>query len=74
MDRPEDHPLTPEEAKERLRLAAKRASPAGWVRARPWSAISLAFAAGLLAGAEPAARKPLAEALALVVARGLSDL
>ncbi len=74
MDRSEDHPLTAEEAKQRLRLVAKHAGPAGWVRERPWSAVALAFAAGLLAGAEPVARKPLAEAMALLIARGLNSV
>ena len=39
-------PLTPEEAKARLRAAAERASPLGWIQAHPWQAAGLALLAG----------------------------
>lgn len=39
-------PLSPEEAKARLRVAAERASPVGWVSAHPWQAGGLALLAG----------------------------
>jgi len=63
--------LTVDEAKRRLREAAKRASPASWVGNNPWDAIAIAFASGLLAGSEPAARKPLATALAQLMSNEL---
>ena len=39
-------PLTPAEAKARLRAAAERASPAGWIHDHPWRATGLALLAG----------------------------
>jgi len=69
---PDSHdPLTVEAAKQRLRRATQGASPAVWVRKRPWDALALAFASGLLAGAEPVARKPLAMALAQLLSSTL---
>ena len=39
-------PLTPEQAKARLRAAAERASPAGWIHGHPWQAAGMAMLAG----------------------------
>jgi hypothetical protein len=51
MDRvPQSQPLTVEEAKMRLREAAERASPTGYVRQHPVETMGLALVAGLLAG------------------------
>ncbi len=71
MERISNDPLSVDEAKARLRTLAEQAGPATWIRDHPWDALALAFTAGLLAGAEPAARRPLAEALAQVLARGI---
>jgi uncharacterized protein (DUF2062 family) len=56
--------LSVEEAKLRLRQVAAEATPAAWIRENPWDAVAVAFAAGVLAGLEPEARKPMASALA----------
>ncbi len=66
------HPLTVEEAKARLREVAADATPAAWVRENPWNAMALAFAAGLLAGLEDDARRPMASALAEFLALELT--
>jgi hypothetical protein len=51
MDRvPSSQPLSVEEAKTRLREAAERASPTGYVRQHPVETVGLALVAGLLAG------------------------
>jgi len=73
MDRSEDVALSADAAKQRLRELAHQTSPAGWVRTHPWDAMAIAFAAGLLAGTEPRARPPLAEALAQLLSEGLVD-
>ncbi len=52
-------PLTPAEAKERLRRAAARASLRTWAESNPWSLLVLALGAGFLAGKAPAARSAL---------------
>lgn len=73
MDRSPDEPLTVDEAKQRLLILTNKASPATWIKNRPWDALAIAFASGLLAGVEPSARKPLAEGLAQLLAKGLVD-
>lgn len=60
-----------ENAKRRLRQLAQAGDPATWIRRHPWDTVALAFAAGLLAAEEPAARKPMAKALATLLAEGL---
>ena len=73
MDRGEDSALSVDQAKQRLRDLAQQHSPAGWIQDHPWDAMAIAFAAGLLAGTEPRARPPLAEALARLLSEGLVD-
>lgn len=51
MDRvPPSRPMSTEEAKARLREAAKRASPTGYVQQHPIETVGLALVIGLLAG------------------------
>lgn len=50
MDRNSSKPLTPDEAKARLRDAALRASPTGYLRGHPFQSMGLAMAAGIMAG------------------------
>lgn len=59
-------PLTPAEAKERLRLAASKASLRTWAESNPWSLLILALGGGYLAGKVPAARSALVWSLAQV--------
>ena len=47
---PTPHPLTPDEAKARLRLAAHRASPSALVERHPWQALAAALIGGYAAG------------------------
>ena len=53
MDRHPPQRLTTAEAKARLRLAAYRASPVGWLRQHPLKAAGSAAAAGFLLGRDP---------------------
>lgn len=48
MDSEQTHPLSPQEAKARLRAAAQRASPSGWVRHHPLQAVALALGGGFV--------------------------
>lgn len=50
MDSQETRPLTVAEARERVLLAAERASPREWIRENPLEALAGAFLAGLSAG------------------------
>jgi hypothetical protein len=50
MDRNSSQPLTTEQAKARLRVAAEQASPSAWVRRRPLYALSVALLGGFVAG------------------------
>jgi len=47
---PASHPLTTDEAKARLRLAADRASPSALVERHPWQALAAALIGGYAAG------------------------
>jgi len=67
----QDQPLSVEEAKARLLEVAAEATPAAWVREHPWSAVGLAFGAGLLAGLAPPERRPAADTLARMLSAGL---
>jgi hypothetical protein len=51
VDCEKTRPLTIEEARERVREAALRASPREWIRQNPLEALAGAFLAGLSAGA-----------------------
>jgi len=57
-------PLTPAEAKERLRQVAGRLSLQAWTRNSPWSLLVLALGGGYLAGRVPAVRTTLIWSLA----------
>lgn len=57
MDRSPDHALTPADAKRRLRLAARRCTVAGWVRAHPFDAAITAALLGFLAAHSPPSRR-----------------
>ena len=48
MDRDAPQPLTTEEAKARLRVAAQRASPVAWMQQRPWSSLATAAVLGFV--------------------------
>ena len=50
MDGDPDQPLTPEEAKARLREAALRLSPRQWIRQHPLAVLAAALAGGLVIG------------------------
>jgi len=56
MDRPTDHPLSVEQAKERLRAAAGEAGLASYVRRRPYTSLAIACALGALLATSPAGR------------------
>ncbi|HHH38209.1 MAG TPA: hypothetical protein ENK50_01365 [Sedimenticola sp.] len=71
MDSRTSNQLTVEQAKQRLREVSSGMGPAGWIRENPLDALLIAFSAGLLAGAEPRARAPLAEALSRILSEGL---
>ncbi len=57
MGRAPDNPLTPADAKRRLRLAARRCSVAGWVRGHPVDAAITAALLGFLAAHSPPSRR-----------------
>ena len=44
------NPLTPEEAKERLRRAARDAGLSAWIKRQPYQAMILGLAAGVVLG------------------------
>lgn len=50
MARQPDQPLTPAQAKARLRVAAERATPTYWLRHHPWRVLFMASAVGFVAG------------------------
>ena len=50
MERNQTQPLDSEQAKARLREAAKRASPSGYVQNHPAQSVLIAVAAGFFAG------------------------
>jgi hypothetical protein len=50
MDHDSTKPLSVEEAKARLRVAANRASPSAWMRQHPLPAVGIALLAGLATG------------------------
>jgi hypothetical protein len=62
-------PLSTEEAKARLRVAAERASPSAYVQQHPLQTVSLALLVGLLAG-----RTRLPNTTALMLAEQLLPL
>jgi hypothetical protein len=50
MDHDSTKPLSVEQAKARLRVAANQASPSAWVRRHPLPALGIALLGGLVAG------------------------
>ena len=48
MGRNTPQPLTTEQAKDRLRLAARHASPNIWFQHHPWEAVAIALASGFV--------------------------
>jgi hypothetical protein len=67
-------PLSVEDAKARLRLAAARAEPTvmmeGAIRSNPWNGVGLMLVAGVLIGASPSLRR----AVGSLVVTGLRGL
>ena len=50
MDRDTSQPLTPEEAKAKLRTAAQQVSLTNWMSRRTWRVLALALAGGFVVG------------------------
>lgn len=50
MDSATPHPLTPEEAKAKLRAAAQNVSMTNWMSRRRWRLILISLAGGFIAG------------------------
>lgn len=50
MDRNASHPLTPAEAKDRLRTAAQQVSLTNWLGQHKWPVLVVAIAAGFIIG------------------------
>jgi ElaB/YqjD/DUF883 family membrane-anchored ribosome-binding protein len=71
MDRPQDQPLSLEEAKARLREAAQQATMTGFVKRRPYTAVTLAFAAGAVLGSSPKARGAASRELIRLLLRSI---
>ena len=66
MDDSAPHPLTPAQAKQRLREAATRAGLPYWVRQSPWQALLASMAIGYLTG-----QARITPAITIAVARRL---
>lgn len=72
MDSKTNRPLTPEEAKERLREAASQVGVTHWIRRHPLSLLAGAVSAGYLVGSlSPRARRQAGSLLTRVALRGL---
>jgi hypothetical protein len=67
MDPDPTEPLSLEEAKDRLRAAARDTGPAGWVRRHPREALALALLGGMALGNVPVARETLVQGLVRVL-------
>jgi hypothetical protein len=63
VDRNTVKPLTPEQAKERLRSVASNMGPAAFIRKNPRETVGMAFVAGMLAGKSSRADEALANTL-----------
>lgn len=63
MDRVTTGPLTPEQAKARLRSVVDNMGPAAFIREKPRETIGMAFIAGMLAGKSSRANEALANTL-----------
>lgn len=72
MDSETNRPLTPEEAKERLRAAASEVGVTPWIRRHPIGFLAGAVSAGYLAGSlSPRTRRWAGALLARVALRSL---
>jgi hypothetical protein len=63
VDRDTTGPLTPEQAKARLRNVADNMGPAAFIREKPRETVGMAFVAGMLAGKSSRANEALANTL-----------
>ena len=70
MARDSTRPMTPDEAKARLREAAGRASVIGWTRSHPYNATLLALTVGLVAGGS----RRYTEQLSVVLIQALAGI
>ena len=71
MDSEANRPLTPDEAKERLRQAAGEVGVAPWVRRHPVTAVASAISIGYLVGSlSPGQRRRAGSLLARMAFRG----
>jgi hypothetical protein len=66
------NPLTPEEAKERLRRAARDVGLSAWVKRQPYESMMLALAAGVVLGS-PHARDLITVSLTRLIKRSLNQ-
>ena len=69
MDRNASQPLKPEEAKHRLREAARKLSPLGYVSEHPTQSLAIALLAGFISG-----RAKLPQALAFTLASEIAPM
>lgn len=60
MDRNSTGPLTPQQAKARLRRIAGDMGPAAFIREKPRESLGMAFVAGMLAGKSSKSNEALA--------------
>lgn len=67
MDRDKIHPLSPEEAKDRLRQAFGELGLHAWVKRRPYEALALSFATGLILASSRPVRDTMMKMLMRIV-------
>ncbi|NIR59354.1 MAG: hypothetical protein GWO02_07445 [Gammaproteobacteria bacterium] len=72
MADPRPEPLSPEQAKARLREAADNVGVGAWVRRHPYDAVMIAVIAGLLLGGVPALREASGQVLRRLLLPGVS--
>lgn len=56
-------PISPEQAKRRLRVLAATTSPVAWIRRHPREGLAFGFLAGLMYGAFPDTRRATARGI-----------
>ncbi|MEW5756786.1 MAG: hypothetical protein AB1810_10825 [Pseudomonadota bacterium] len=69
MDRNASRPLTPAEAKARLRAVAQEAGLTNWIGRHKWPILAAAMATGFLAG-----RRPVPVAIGMQLMRRLTPI